>query len=142
MVTRPVDKSVLTLTDLLMTVLYSTLIVLTLPTSCSVGLPVPLATLPAMVPARLLSTGDLTKSYRIVMQDLLGQREGEGVVVVGARGVEEVQVLVRRGLEGLSQPQGQVVVLTMEDPGGLLLYSVMEEETGGRGRARSWQWSR
>ena len=135
-VTGPVDKSVLTLTDLLMTVLYSALIVLTLPASSSVRLPV----LPAVVPA-LLPT-DLTEGSWIVMEDLLGQREGEGVGVLGTGAVQEVQVLLRRGLEGLGQPEGEVGVLAMEDPGGLLLHPVMEQETGGRGRARAWQRSR
>ena len=49
----------------------------------------------------------------------------------GAGGVLQVQVLLRDRLEGLGQSEGEVVVLSMEDPGSLLLHSVVEQETRG-----------
>ena len=94
-----------------------------------------------MSPARLVMTG-VSEGCRVVVEDLLGQGKTEGGAVSGAGLVLEVQVLLRGGPQSLGQPQGQVVVLAMEDPGGLLLHPVMEQETGGRGRARAWQRSR
>ena len=98
---------------LLLTVLYSAVIILT------GGLPAPSSTsstsstsIPAVGPASLVMAG-VTEGCRVVLEDLLGQGKTEGSPVSWAGLVQEVQVLVRGGLEGLGQSQSQVRVLAV-----------------------------
>ena len=84
----------------------------------------------------------VTEGCRVVLEDLLGQGKTEGSPVSWAGLVQEVQVLVRGGLEGLGQSQSQVRVLAMEQPGGLILYSLVEQQAGGGRRAGAWQGTR
>ena len=130
--TGAVEKPLVILWVYRVTVLYSVVIALTLPASTcsSISLAIALTSVTSVVPARLL-LGGLTESCRVVMEDLLGEGQTEGVVVRGAGGVLQVQVLLRDRLQGLGQPEGEVVVLSMEDPGSLLLHSVVEQKTRG-----------
>ena len=83
-----------------------------------------------MSPASLVMAG-VTKGSRVVLEDLLGQGKTECAGMIWSGLINQVQVLLWSGLERLGQSQCQVRVLTVEDPGGLILHLLVEQKARG-----------
>ena len=87
-----------------------------------------------MSPASLVrALAGVAEGSRVVLEDLLGQGKTECAGLTWTGLVQQVQVLLRGGLESLGQAEGQVLVRAVQDPGGLLLHSLVEQQARGWG---------